>query len=221
MTRTVRLAGVYGQRYDNSGSAVGSEFRVNSYTTGDQRTPTVAMDGAGDFVVVWRGAGPTAVDGVFARRYNNAGTAQGAETQVNTTANPNYPAVAMDKAGAFAVVWEGYPAGGSGRDTVARRFDSAGTALGPEFRVNTYTSGNQFSPAIGMDPAGNFLVAWESPAGWVRKRHLRPAVRSRGQLRRHRVPSQRLHDRRAAAAARGDVHPWRFRRDLEQPGPGR
>jgi hypothetical protein len=155
--------GVFAQRFDNSGTAVGGEFRVNSYTTGDQRTPVVAMDGAGDFVVVWRGAGPTSVNGVFARRYNSAGTPQGAETQVDTSGNPAYPAVAMDKAGAFAVVWEGYPAGGSGKDAVARRFDSAGSALGPEFRVNTYTAGNQFSPSIGMDPAGNFLVGWESP----------------------------------------------------------
>ena len=68
----------------------------------------------------------------------------------------------MDKAGAFTVVWEG-SAGGSGHDAVARRFDSAGTALGAEFRVNTYTVGNQFSPAIGMDPSGNFTIAWESP----------------------------------------------------------
>jgi hypothetical protein len=157
------LTGVYGQRYDNSGSAVGGEFRVNTHTTGDQRTPVVAMDGAGDFVVVWQGAGPTSADGVFARRFNSAGAPQGVETQVNTSGNPSYPEVAMDKQGTFAVVWEGYPAGGSGKDAVARRFDSAGTALGAEFRVNTFTTGSQFSPSIGMDPAGNFLVGWESP----------------------------------------------------------
>ncbi len=156
-------AGVFAQRYDNSGTAVGSEFPVNSYTTGDQRTPSVSMDGAGDFVVVWQGAGPTAADGVFARRYNAAGAAQGLEFQVNTSSPTAYPEVAMDKAGAFAVVWEGYPAGGSGRDAVARRFDSAGAAIGPEFRVNTTTTGNQFSPSVGMDPSGNFTVAWESP----------------------------------------------------------
>jgi hypothetical protein len=155
--------GVFGQRFNNAGTPVAAEFPVNSYTTGDQLVPTVAMDAAGDFVVVWRGAGPTSADGVFARRYNSAGVAQGIESQVNTSPTPSYPVVAMDKAGAFAVVWEGYPVGGSGRDAVARRFDSSGVALGPEFRVNTYTTGNQFSPAIGMDPSGNFTVAWESP----------------------------------------------------------
>lgn len=155
-------AGVFGQRFDNSGTPQGGEFQVNSYTTGDQSTPVVAMDPAGSFVVVWRGAGPTSADGVFARRYDAAGAPQGSEFQVNTSPTPTYPEVAMDRAGAFVVVWAGYPAGGSGKDVVARRYDGTGAPLGAEFLVNTYTTGNQFSPDVAMDPDGNFVVAWES-----------------------------------------------------------
>jgi len=156
-------AGIFAQRYDNSGTKVGGEIPVNSHTTGNQLTPVVAMDGVGGFVVAWRGAGPTSSNGVFARRFNSVGTPAAPEFQVNTEAGAvSYPAIAEDRAGEFVVVWEGFPAGGSGHDPVARRFDSAGNALGGEFRVNTYTSGEQISPNITMDPSGNFIVAWES-----------------------------------------------------------
>src|SRR5580765_4437576 len=47
--------GIFGQRFDSAGTPLGAEFQVNSYTTGDQRYPRVAMDTAGDFVVVWSG----------------------------------------------------------------------------------------------------------------------------------------------------------------------
>lgn len=48
--------GVFGQRILNSGSPLGGEFRVNSYTTGSQSYPSVAADGWGKFVVVWSSA---------------------------------------------------------------------------------------------------------------------------------------------------------------------
>ena len=154
--------GIFAQRFDNSGTPVGSEFPVNSYTTGDQQYPVVGMDGAGDFVVVWVGSGPTSGKGIFARRFNSAGAAQGTEFQVNTGTAPNYPAVAMDRAGDFVVAWEGVTAGGLGIDTVARRYDATGAAVGPEFRVNTYTAGDQENVDVASDPSGNFIVTWES-----------------------------------------------------------
>src|SRR5687767_537339 len=36
--------GIYAQRYDAAGAARGAEFRVNTFTTGSQRFPAVAMD---------------------------------------------------------------------------------------------------------------------------------------------------------------------------------
>jgi hypothetical protein len=35
------------------GNPVGPEFRVNAFTTGHQRWPSLAADAAGNFVVVW------------------------------------------------------------------------------------------------------------------------------------------------------------------------
>src|SRR5258705_2830105 len=44
----------------------------------------------------------------------------------------------------------------------ARHYNAAGAALGDEFRVNTFTFFRQDRPAVAMDAAGNFVVAWES-----------------------------------------------------------
>ena len=43
-----------------------------------------------------------------------------------------------------------------------QRYDSIGARLGPEFRVNTYTTGYQSLPAVAADAAGNFVVVWQS-----------------------------------------------------------
>ena len=42
-----------GQRYDDTGQRLGSEFQVNTYTTLSQRRARVAGDGAGNFVMAW------------------------------------------------------------------------------------------------------------------------------------------------------------------------
>ena len=37
-----------------------------------------------------------------------------------------------------------------------------GNPIGPEFRVNTYTTVDQTSPAVASDSSGNFVVVWQS-----------------------------------------------------------
>lgn len=37
-----------------------------------------------------------------------------------------------------------------------------GMPLGPEFRVNTYTTSEQRYPSLGADASGSFVVAWQS-----------------------------------------------------------
>ncbi len=48
---------IQGQRYDSDGAPVGDQFQVNTYTTGGQVGPAVAVDPHGDFVVVWTSYG--------------------------------------------------------------------------------------------------------------------------------------------------------------------
>ncbi len=45
--------GVFAQGFANTGTRVGDEFRVNTFTDKDQAWPFVAMDPHGNFVVTW------------------------------------------------------------------------------------------------------------------------------------------------------------------------
>jgi len=54
---------VQGQRYDAAGAPIGGAFQVNTYTTGDQQSPSVASDSKGkNLVVVWQSDGSVGND---------------------------------------------------------------------------------------------------------------------------------------------------------------
>jgi hypothetical protein len=156
--------GVYARRYSNLGTPLGNEFRVNTTTTGDQRYPSVAANGAGNFVVTWQSPDQNQ-DGVFAQRFTAAGVALGPEFQVNTfTVNHQArPRAAMDAAGNFTIVWESHGQDAGTTGIYARRFAASGAALTGEFRVNTYTTGDQVAPRIASNAAGDLIVSWQSP----------------------------------------------------------
>ncbi len=154
------------QRFDATGAKVGAPFLVNTYTTGNQRAPAVAIDPTGDFVVVW---GSDAQDGdsfgVFGQRFNAAGQKVGPAFQVNTytTGEQDYPAIAMDRAGNFVVVWTSLNGqDGSSTGVFGQRFNSDAEKVGPEFPVNTFTASEQGDASIALEPDGGFLVAWKS-----------------------------------------------------------
>ena len=161
---------IQAQRYDNAGMPLGGEFQVNSYTTGWQLASGVAIDGLGNFVVVWRSAGSAGSDtsgySIQGQRFDSTGAAQGGEFQVNTytTGAQNIPAVATDGAGNFVVVWQS--AGGAGSDSgdsiQGQRFDSTGAAQGGQFQINSYMTSTQSYPAVATAAAGNFVVVWHS-----------------------------------------------------------
>jgi len=159
-------AGVFGQRYAGSGAPLGSVFHANTYTTGDQTAASIAADASGNFVVVWNGNNQ---DGsglsVFGQRFASSGSPLGSEFRVNThtTSDQSGPSVAADASGNFVVVWQSMGQDGSGDGVFGQRFDSSGAPLGPEFRINMYTTGGQRAPSVAADAGGNFVVTWQSP----------------------------------------------------------
>jgi hypothetical protein len=159
--------GVYAQRYSAAGAAVGGEFRVNTFTTGTQTLPQVAMDANGDFVITWISAGQDGSSyGIFAQRYNTAGAAVGGEFRVNTfiSGSQSVPEVAMDAGGDLVIAWGSSAQDGSDYGIYAQRYSTAGAAVGGEFRVNTFTTGNQSNPSVSMNGDGDFVIAWQSSA---------------------------------------------------------
>jgi hypothetical protein len=160
--------GVLARLFAADGSPIDAEFAVNTHTTNDQVLPDVAADAAGNFIVVWEGWGqdemPGSPDpGIFAQRFEADGDRIGGEFRVNTytTYAQSNPAVARNAGGDFVVTWDslsdGYP------DVLAQRYTASGTRVGPEFRVNSYTTYEQVAPVIAaLGAPANFVVAWTS-----------------------------------------------------------
>ncbi|MFQ3638344.1 MAG: hypothetical protein SNJ57_21180, partial [Cyanobacteriota bacterium] len=167
---------------------VGSEFPINTITTGSQSTSlltadafstrAIAVDGSGGFVVVWTGPDGDGT-GIYARRFDSAGVAQSVfdaasnalttnDARINTTV-PNIQrlaSVAADADGNFIVVWESIQdpmTGGSG--VYAQRFDKDGNRIGGETQIHTNVLGDQTEVSVAMSPTGEFVVTWTSDVG--------------------------------------------------------
>jgi len=169
--------GISGRRYDPSGQPVGGVFQVNSYTTLNQRFPTIAMQPGGEFVVVWESEGSSGTDccdpdapfSVQAQLFDAKGAAIGLEFQVNSTSagNQYQSSVAADGSGNFVVAWTDrgpytYPPDFDAASIRAQRFDVTGTPVGGEFQVNTYTTGTKGLADVTMDTDGDFIVVWSA-----------------------------------------------------------
>ena len=158
--------GIFGRRFNSSGTPLASQFQVNVYTLANQREPAIAAAGNGDFVVVWTSTHdtgtPSVGTGVFARRFDANGVPQGAEIQVNqyTPGDQRRPAVAKDADGDFVVAWASSPGDGGHDGVFARRFGSSGAPLTAEFEAGDAAGGYSFPPAVASEPDGDFVVAW-------------------------------------------------------------
>jgi hypothetical protein len=156
--------GVYARVFNSAGIAVTGEFRVNQFTTGQQQEPSVSLDADGDFVVAWESYGQDGSRfGAYARRYSAAGVAQGGEFRVSaaTSLDQRTPAVSLDSSGDFVVAWSSLQESGT-YGIYGQRYLAGGIADGGEFKINTYTTGKQWQPAVASDSAGNFVCIWQS-----------------------------------------------------------
>lgn len=159
----IAMLGSAAASVDSHARIVGSQIQVNTTTADDQRLSDVAMDAAGNFVVVFQNHLPVTNANVSAQRYAADGTPVGTEFQVNSTAfsGNTVPAVAMDDDGDFVVAWIDFGDDGSGYGVFGQRYDAAGQPQGINFPVNTTTANSQSRADVAMDADGDFVVVWE------------------------------------------------------------
>lgn len=109
-------------------------------------------------------------NGVQVRKFSSTGTALTNVLNVNTytTGGQEYASVAANNDGTFEVVWQSYNQDGSGYGIYGQKFNANGTKSGTEFRINSYTAGDQsftngnFGNNIATDNNGNLAVVWNS-----------------------------------------------------------
>lgn len=141
---------------------VGSPFSVNSYATGIQAEPAIAVADDGSFVVAWTSEGSPGTDtsaaSIQARRFSVAGDPIGSQFQVNaaTTGRQERPRVSLDAAGRFVVSWhDDWFTMDSAR---ARLFASSGTPSGTDILLSS--AGESTFPKVAMRPSGGFISTY-------------------------------------------------------------
>jgi hypothetical protein len=163
-TQDGSVHGIFARRFSNTGTALATEFQVNTHTSERQAYAVVAMDNDGDFVVVWQSYYQDGeADGIFGRRFSSSGAALAIEFQVATYTDmaQELATATMAADGDFVVAWQS-PNDHYALNVFAQRFSSAGAALATEFQVNAFTPGRQYQPSVRTQANGDLVVAWQS-----------------------------------------------------------
>lgn len=153
---------VYFQIFDANGNRVGSNIRVNDDTgKSDQYYPEIAMDGNGNFVIIWEDQRNTsATNGqIYGQRYTSDGTSVGSNFMIRDSADDlsGYD-IAMTHNGRFIAVWDHGPV--SGYKIEGQRYHANGAVNGETLTVieslNSVTH-----PTVEIAESGRFVVAYD------------------------------------------------------------
>lgn len=145
--------GIFQQRYDAFGNAVGPSVRVNTQTMADQVTGDVAGLPDGGWLVAWH---DLATGNVNFQRYDASGVPLGGETAINTTIGlQNYaPAITVLADGGWLIAWEHNGAG-----IRQQRYDADGARMGGETTVNSFAASVTEAQTVGLADGG-WVVSW-------------------------------------------------------------
>ncbi|QDT12015.1 DUF2341 domain-containing protein [Stieleria marina] len=149
---------VYARRFGANGVALDDEFVVNTTTASEQANSSIAVDSAGDFIIVWAGNGTGDNGGVFYRRFDRDGIAVDAvEVLVNRDDldDEAEPSVAMNEAGQFVVAWE------SLGEIYIRHFDATGSPTHDDVRVDNNLAAAS-NPDVEIDSTGRSVVVYRT-----------------------------------------------------------
>ena len=157
---------VFARVFDPNGRAAAAAFEVSRVGCSSLTRPSVAMNGAGRFVVTWDGDPNRAGDDdVHARLYDPDGTPRTDQFRVNTLTDgaQQWPRAAVNDANELVIVWV-HDANESGRatDIHARRFDWDGVPAAEPFLLHTLAAGKQQYPAAALADDGTLVALWET-----------------------------------------------------------
>ncbi|MES2204717.1 MAG: hypothetical protein V4496_05795, partial [Pseudomonadota bacterium] len=156
---------VYVQRYNATGSPIGTQTQVNTHTAMDQDYTSIAALADGGFVVSWTSdAQDGSGAGIAAQRYDVNGNKNGTEIPVNTETNNHQfeSSVAALADGGFVVIWANFQNDFTG-GIKGQQFNADGSKRNAEFQINDYSANSTFapfSPRIKSLPEGGFVACW-------------------------------------------------------------
>ncbi|MDZ4830048.1 MAG: hypothetical protein SGJ09_07610 [Phycisphaerae bacterium] len=153
------LAGIYLQRFDRDGVAIGSETQAHVWTQSQKSAPTIAGRRDGSAVVTWTSFGQDGDEGAIVARVFDPALVGGDEVLVNeNTGQHQHDAVASAAAdGAVIVVW--ISESGSRGSSIRGRVLNSGGTWEHEFVIADGPAARR-APSVSMLPQGGWIVAW-------------------------------------------------------------
>ncbi len=162
-TSSNQQRGVFMQRYDSSGSAVGGQTTVSALSATKTVDPNIVSLDDGGWLVSWTsGAADGAGVGIVFARYDESGSQVGGIVNANsdTTGDQDYSSVASLADGGYVVTYTSQAIDGDSWGIAMRRFDSDGLATGNSLVVNSVMAGSQLYPRIAALEDGGWIVVW-------------------------------------------------------------
>lgn len=157
--------GVFAKRFDASGSDVGSDFRVNTTTAGNQCFSDITALPDGGWLILWttyQGYDPVTYvsdSDFYGQRYDVSGNPVGGEVLINTNVVWGGWGLALADGG-WVVHWVNDD--GDGEGVAAQRYDVDGNPVGGVIQVNDHTTGDQGLSSVEALPDGGWVVTWDS-----------------------------------------------------------
>ena len=149
------LEGVYGQIFDNEGSRINQEFKINTCTLYSQKFCAIASDG-NNFLAAWQSnAQDGSGYGIFAQLFDQSGNKIGSEFQINTSTAADQEFCDVSSNGRnYLICWESK----NTNNIHAQLIDLNGNKISSEFTLNE-SAGIQYSPKISTDGT-KYIVSW-------------------------------------------------------------
>jgi|GEM_PF-3677672 len=171
---------IYMQYYDNSGTAIGGNLKVNDDAfAGEMGGPAIDFGLNDEFVATWRvwwSQYPTGNTAILAKRFASPSMPYGSEFRVDSvpdSVDKGAPLVWLDTAGnnAFNVIWVDKritPKAvdfGNQNNIYIQRFENNGDAIGSNAMLAVDNGGlPQWNPAIACNPVfGDYVIVWADP----------------------------------------------------------
>jgi len=156
---------VFVQRFNASGTRVGSNVRVNSDNGSTRQAfPDVATDAAGHFTVVWvdwrNGLYPANPD-IYARKYDTTMIPLTVDAMVNkdgTRRAQREPTIAADRRGNVAIIWSDSSGTTQLYDIVGQMIDVDGVIREVNFQANSETDSVQVQADVALDGRNRYVV---------------------------------------------------------------
>lgn len=147
----------------------GTDFQVNTDTTGDQSGSKIVTLNTGGFVIAWTTASD-ATDGsgtaIKMQSYTFDGIKIGGEKLVNSTFADDQHRLSMAAldGGGFVIGWQtdNSAQDGTGSAIKFQIFDNAGDAVGFEQLANTQGAADQVFPSVAALKNGGFVMVWST-----------------------------------------------------------